>query len=822
MRRISWLFHMWLIMLVASLATPAAASTAFTEAMRERLVIDPRGTEIAAEAELARANQQPAAANTELRAEALWVLAQAQFRLGNTDEAATSLRTLSTMQLTGALRQRMMGNVQLMRGLMARQQGNFPEAMAHYRRAQAAFVGAGYLRGQGQTLQALGALYTDTSDTENAFRYLNLAAEVYSGDDVYNMTLNNNLGVAHVNANQPEQAVIYYGRAALIADRVSAAAYATTIRANIAIAEVELGRIAQARETLRRIGPIDAIPNPAVQIEVQRTYALLEFRSGNVEGAVRLIDQIFVDVDPSTTNTGYRWAHAVAYQIYDAVGRYDDALRHLEAVRRLEEADARLVASNRAALLAAQFGYDAQNARIDRLKAEQLTRSVEFEQQRAGMQRAFLSFVLVAAGIALAALGSLLVVTIRARNRARKDEARLAVTNVQLEHALAAKSEFLASTSHEMRTPLNGVIGMSQILLADQSLPPRTRGQIELVHSAGTAMRGLVDDLLDVAKIEHGGFTIDPQPIRVERVIEAVLAQFRPTAALEGLTLTSDIVLRNEDVLLDPGRLRQMIVNLIGNAIKFTEHGGIRVVARHDRTAMGEQLRIAVSDSGVGIAPEWHDKVFEMFQQVDGSRTRKQGGTGLGLAITRQLARAMGGDIQLQSAVGNGSTFTCTLPYQPVAAAPRIDDADKAKAPDILIVGANPLRIALLGNIAGRSGRSHATAAPSQVADRLDSPATCPAIVLIDAHALPVPGLAGHAAVVAGVRVIIAGEPIDGISGLPCDGAIAVPFAVNALLPHLQGAARSSSLPDGQESITVANDASPSTPRVAGASGFGG
>jgi signal transduction histidine kinase len=822
-----WLLHLALAAMLLSATTPAIATPRFVAEMRVTLVTDPADALESARRVLAPAQSQRTPADTLLQAEALWVQAQAQFRLGDVASAQATIAALLRMRLAGPTRRRMQGNAELLQGLLARQQGNFPQALLHYRNAQTHFVAAQDLRGQGQALQALGVLYTDTTDTENAQRYLNLAAEIYQGDPVYNLNLNNNLGVAAVNSLNPAAAVRYFSRAATIADQLGVANYAAMSRGNMAIAQVDLDRFADAAATLRLIGPLESLPNGPLRVDVTRTHALLALRTNDIAKAEELIDNLMAGVDPANSGAVYRSSHVVAYMVYEAAGRHSDALAHLEATRRLEEEGARLIASNRAALLAAQFGYDAQNARIDRLKAEQLTRSVAFERQRAGMQRSFLTFVLIASAIALSALVGMLIVTIRSRNRARRDEARLAVTNVQLEHALAAKSEFLASTSHEMRTPLNGIIGMSQILLADPTLTTRMRGQVELVHSAGTAMRGLVDDLLDVAKIENGGFSISPQPTRVAAIVNDVVAQFQPTAALEGLTLTADIVLADEEILLDPARVRQIIVNLVGNAIKFTERGGVRLTVRHDRanasTAAGDRLRIAVSDTGIGIAPEWREKIFEMFQQVDGSRTRSHGGTGLGLAITRQLARAMGGDVVLSTAVGTGSTFTCDLPYQIVTV-----EADAAvavgalEAPEIMIVGANPLRIALLGNIASRTGRTQTVVPPGQVAARLNDPATRSAIVLIDAAALPVPGIDGHPALDLGVSVIVAGDAADGLTAPPSANAQWVPFAVNALLPLLQRDTHISSLHEGPENSTVVHTASPSTTRVTGAVGYGG
>lgn len=818
--RVGLTLRLLLAVWLALVAAPASAAADFVNDMRRLLISDAPAALAAAQAEIARADRLNEPADSILRAEALLVQAQAQFRTGDTAAAQATITALLRVPLRGADHRRMRGNAELLRGLLARQAGQFPEALGHYRAAQTHFLAARDRRGQGQALQALGSLYTDTTDTGNALRYMNLAADTYSDDDVYNLSINNNIGVAQVNSSNYNEAKKYFVRALVIAERLGVESFAQFIRMNVALTQIELRQYADAEATLRQIGPIEMLPDGPLRIDVARSQAMLALSTNRVADAVRITDALMAGVDPASSPPAYRMAHLVAYQVYAAAGRHRDALTQFEAARRLEEEGARLIASNRAALLAAQFGFDAQEARIDRLKAEQLARTVAFEQQRTNMQRSFLVFVLLAATIAVTALGSLLLVTVRARNRARRDEARLAVTNVQLEHALAAKSEFLASTSHEMRTPLNGIIGMSQILLADQGLGARMRGQIELVHSAGTAMRSLVDDLLDVAKIERGGFSITPQPIRLAPIIEEVIAQFRPTAALEGLALTTDIALPDEEVMLDAGRVRQMVVNLVGNAIKFTAHGGVRVVVRHDRREGGDRLRIAVTDTGAGIAPEWQDKIFDMFQQVDGSRTRRQGGTGLGLAITRQLARAMGGDIEVRSIVGTGSTFTCEIPWQSVAPTKRAAGADAPAAPpEILIVGANPLRIALLGNIAGRSGRRYAMAPPRQVAERLDDPAGRPVIILVDALALPIPGLAGHPALDSGVKVIVAGNPDESGAALPCPGAIAVPFAVNALLPLLEPAKSDLPLLPPPEVRTEAADTTPGTLRRAGASG---
>jgi tetratricopeptide (TPR) repeat protein len=207
------------------------------------------------------------------------VQAQAQFRLGEVASAQATIAALLRMRLAGPTRRRMQGNAELLQGLLARQQGNFPQALLHYRNAQTHFVAAQDLRGQGQALQALGVLYTDTTDTENAQRYLNLAAEIYQGDPVYNLNLNNNLGVAAVNSLNPAAAVRYFSRAATIADQLGVANYAAMSRGNMAIAQVDLDRFADAAATLRLIGPLESLPNGPLRVDVTRTHALLALRT---------------------------------------------------------------------------------------------------------------------------------------------------------------------------------------------------------------------------------------------------------------------------------------------------------------------------------------------------------------------------------------------------------------------------------------------------------------------------------------------------------------------------------------------------------------
>jgi PAS domain S-box-containing protein len=253
-------------------------------------------------------------------------------------------------------------------------------------------------------------------------------------------------------------------------------------------------------------------------------------------------------------------------------------------------------------------------------------------------------------------------------------EQQLAVAKEQAESASRTKGEFLANMSHEIRTPLNAIIGLSYLATRGEA-PPRTRDYLDKITSSAQALLGIVNDILDVSKIEVGKLTLEHTPFDLDDVLTHLSNVVGHKAAEKGLELLFSIpreVPRHR--VGDPLRLGQVLLNLVSNAIKFTEHGQIVVSVRPQPGDDGKAwLEFSVSDSGIGMTPEQLGRLFEAFTQADTSITRKYGGTGLGLSISRSLVERMGGRIEAQSEAGRGSTFRFRIPLEvgaaPVAAA---------------------------------------------------------------------------------------------------------------------------------------------------------
>ncbi|ADG10905.1 hybrid sensor histidine kinase/response regulator [Caulobacter segnis] len=369
----------------------------------------------------------------------------------------------------------------------------------------------------------------------------------------------------------------------------------------------------------------------------------------------------------------------------------------------------------------------------ERVKGERAEREAHFQ------RRLSLAWGVVAALLAIVTLGAAAFVL-----EQRRTAKALARAQARAEAASEAKSTFLATMSHELRTPLNGVLGLAQALKLEP-LEPGEREQVDLIEDAGRNLLTLLNDVLDLSKIEAGKLQIAPLRADLRRKCERLGKIHGVLAAEKGIGLTLDIDDTPPSLIFDPVRVRQCVSNLLSNAIKFTETGGVVLSVRCEPTGDHEMMAyIAVSDTGIGMSPETCARLFGAFEQADATTARRFGGTGLGLNITRRLAKLMGGDVTVESREGEGSTFTlsfrCQVPLAEPSSQPQMDDlsASPPARLKILLVEDHPVNRKVIALMLAPLGCALIEAENGQIA--LDLLATEPVdLILMDVN-MPVLG----------------------------------------------------------------------------------
>jgi two-component system, sensor histidine kinase len=266
------------------------------------------------------------------------------------------------------------------------------------------------------------------------------------------------------------------------------------------------------------------------------------------------------------------------------------------------------------------------------------------------------------------------LLALRYRNATLTEQLSAALAEAQQESH--EKDVFVANMSHELRTPLHGILGLSRTLA--RQVQPEERKTVAMIRRSGEHLLGLINNILEFSRFKAHGIDVHPTEVDIARVVEDAVAMCMPNAQERGLELSAELLVATPFIaFVDPFRLRQILLNLLGNAVKFTDPGGLVMLRVSDRPA-GQGILISVADTGVGIAPAALEQLFEPFRQGDASASRRHGGTGLGLHITREICRTMGGEITCQSVLGQGSVFEVDLPLKRLAATAQKSSAGAA------------------------------------------------------------------------------------------------------------------------------------------------
>jgi signal transduction histidine kinase/CheY-like chemotaxis protein len=666
-----------------------------------------------------------------LGVEAAWLKAQALSRMGRNQEALDIVEPAIIEANNIKVKDSLLGDLIFTRAGINRILGNLTKSTIDIQKSIQLFQNSNDNQGLSKSYILIASVYSNAGNYKKSKDYYDQAISLGIQDKFTKFVLFNNIGGLERSEKKYIQSADNFRRALIIAKEENYPEYLElSIVTSLASVEISNKRYSIAQSYINRgnqLSRSDNLTQERIFLEAVKAQFLAD--KGNYKEAAIQFDRAFSSIDFSKTGPQFNYFHQLASDVYIQTGRYDLAVKHLRAFKRLDDQARDLMVNTNSALMAAQFDFANQDLKIARLQADQLKKDAELARSRNRITLIVLGGLAITVGL----LGFNFLSLRRSSRRITSANTQLSQANRSLEKALKARSDFLATTSHEIRTPLNGILGVTQVLLSDPGLSADVRDRISLMNGAGETMRALVNDLLDMAKIESGTLTIERGETDLGGLLDDAVRLWTDKAREKGLDLVIDRGGAPGRILEDGPRLRQIVFNLLSNAIKFTEAGSVHLSAGVEPAEAGERLVLRVADTGIGIPADQLDAVFESFQQVEGGVTRRFEGTGLGLAISRRLAEAMGGTLGVKSQIGEGSTFTLILPLVRAGAAEAASAGDSGGV--FLIIEANPLTQSVLKSIAAPLGLPIDTASSPEGAAQVLATGHVSAM-LVDAAAL--------------------------------------------------------------------------------------
>jgi signal transduction histidine kinase/CheY-like chemotaxis protein len=647
--------------------TRSSDFAALVDQARDTLMTDP-----SAALELAKVLEGHAFGVRDGRSRAFWLQGEALARLDRPEEALLKLAdargNLTSQDSVLA------GDILLAEARAAKKLDRQGHALSSYQDAYRAYDAVGgEERKKALALHGIATLYMAARRWDRALELYDRAEEVaVDGDQLRFAILTDRAKILGETGDQ-NAALAIAEQALRLAEDMGSPYLRANSHTLIADILINRGALDAARHHLGQARAFDDDPNASIWTSfVLQTEARLAIEEGDRPRATARLAALFDGYDMAEPDTDYRRAHQVAAEHYAALGRHEEAYSHMAAYALLDARENGAAAANSFNLSQAEFEAQNRDLEIERLRSAQLEEAAEANARERRLQTVLASVALVAAAMIVA----LLLVWLRSTRRARDV---LEAKNAALTEAMAARQRFLASTSHEIRTPLNGVIPLAELILArdgeraegERALCDDDRAMLQQIVRSGKLLMAIVDDILDVAKMEAGSYAVSLVRTDVAAAVADAAEMHRGKAETKGVALTCEAAACLPAYETDERLVQQAVANLVGNAVKFTDEGSVTIAVR----PWAEGFEVSVRDTGIGIPADKLDRVFENFTQVEDGADRRYGGTGLGLALVKGFAELLGGKVWAESTPGVGSLFTLRIKAEAASAAAEAEPA---------------------------------------------------------------------------------------------------------------------------------------------------